>query len=196
MIASDVNDANAACTVGMNKDGIVIAFRGTVFTSITDWINDLLVKMIPVPGITGKVHDGFNNAVAAIFKPLALTIKKLRAANPNAPIYLTGHSKGGGMALIAASYLAANGIAVKALYLFAPPLPGDTTFANKFNTVFPATYLYENYQDIVPILPPSPATAGGLDVAFIQLGTAEALAAAVVITGIGLLGYNAVGSPS
>jgi hypothetical protein len=100
------------------------------------------------------------------------------------------------MAPIAAAYLAQNGITATGLYLFAPPLPGNTDFANAFNTAFPDTYLYENYQDIVPLLPPAPSTAGGMDVAFIQLGTDEALAAAVAITAIGLMGYQAVGSMS
>ena len=84
MIANDVEDSNAACTVGMNPDGIVLAFRGTVYTSITDWINDLLLGMVTVNGIAGEVHDGFNNAVVAIINPIITTIQQLQAANPGA----------------------------------------------------------------------------------------------------------------
>ncbi len=199
MIASDDHNANAACTVGLTNDGIVVAFRGTVYNSIGDWMNDLLLELVKKDGIPGKIHEGFTNAVAAIFNPLLARLKILIAANPRALIFLTGHSKGAGMAPIAAYYLYTNGINAKALYLFAPPLPGDAAFANAYNAIFPYTYLYENYMDIVPLLPPSPSTAGGLDYyltdAIIQGKISEdwlVLVAAIFV--FGLKGYSPVSS--
>jgi hypothetical protein len=195
MIASDYEDTNAACTVGLTQDGIVLAFRGTVYNSITDWINDLLLEPVTVPGIPGKVHDGFNKALGAIFVPTITIILQLQKANPQAALYITGHSKGAGMAPLAAAYLAANHVKATAVYLYAPPLPGNSVFAAAYNKAFPNTYLYENNLDMVPLLPPSPTTAGGLDAYFIQNGSKEALAAAALITYAGLeYDYSAVGS--
>ncbi|HMK26984.1 MAG TPA: lipase family protein, partial [Chitinophagaceae bacterium] len=194
MIASDYDISNAACTVGITQDGIVLAFRGTVYNSITDWINDLLLEPVTVNGVPGKVHDGFNKAVNVIFAPILQMIKKLKQAYPAANFYITGHSKGAGMAPIAAYYLYKNGIKAQKLYLYAPPLPGTKGFASAFNSLFPATFLYENYLDIVPLLAPSPTTAGGLDYYFIENGSEEALAAAVLITGLAAFDYSSVGS--
>ncbi|MBN8641364.1 MAG: lipase family protein [Flavobacteriales bacterium] len=194
MIGSDANNSNAACTVGINQDGIVLAFRGTVYNSIMDWVNDLLVKPVAVTGIQGKVHDGFNNAVNAILAPIVMQIKSLLKANPSAKLYITGHSKGAGMAPIAAYYLSNLGIYATSVYLFAPPLSGTSDYATAYNKLFPDTFLYENYLDIVPLLPPAPTTAGTLDFYFLKLGTIEGVAAAVAITAIGLLGYSAVGT--
>jgi hypothetical protein len=193
MIGSDTNNSNAACTVGINQDGIVLAFRGTVYNSIMDWVNDLLVKPVAVSGLQGKVHDGFNNAVNAILAPVIMEIKSLQKANPLANLYITGHSKGAGMAPIAAYYLSNLGINATAVYLFAPPLSGTSDYATAYNKLFPQTYLYENYLDIVPLLPPAPTTAGILDFYFLKLGTIESIAA-VAITSIGMLDYCAVGN--
>jgi hypothetical protein len=193
MIASDYDISNAACTVGITQDGIVIAFRGTVPKSITDWINDLLLVPVTVNGIPGKVHDGFNKAVKVIFAPILQTVKKLMQTYPGAKLYITGHSKGAGMAPIAAYYLHMNGIKAQGLYLYAPPLPATVSFVSAYNALFPATFLYENYLDIVPLLPPSPSTAGGLDYFFIQNGSREALEAAALITMLSAFDYSPVG---
>ncbi|NOT50601.1 MAG: lipase family protein [Chitinophagaceae bacterium] len=195
MIASNAHDTHAACTVGVTQDGIVIAFRGTVYTSITDWTNDLLVEPVAVPNIPGEIHDGFNKALVAIYPVLLPWLRKVIAANPGLKLYITGHSKGAAMAPIAAYYLYNNGIKASGLYLYAPPLPGNSTFASAYNNLFPNTFLYENYLDIVPLLPPSPETAGGLDYYFLGNGSTEAKIAAALITWFGLeYDYSPIGT--
>lgn len=197
MIASNINNTHAACTVGVTQDGIVVAFRGTVYNSITDWINDLLVEMVTASGLPGKIHDGFNKAVLAIFGQVYLLVKKLVIANPGKKLYITGHSKGAAMAPLAAYYFYNNGVKASGLYLYAPPLPGNSDFATAYNKLFPATFLYENHLDIVPLLPPSPETAGGLDYYFWENGSTEAKAAAVLITAFGIeYDYSPVGLTS
>lgn len=194
MIASDYDISNAACTVGLTQDGIVLAFRGTVYNSITDWINDLLLKPVTVNGMPGKVHYGFNKAVSVLLLPIVATLTQLKKANPTAKLYITGHSKGAGMAPIAAMYLMANSIKAEAMYLYAPPLPATNDFVMVYNRIFPNTFLYENHLDIVPLMPPSPTTAGGLDYYFLANGSPEAEIAAGIITGLAFFGYSAVGT--
>ncbi|MFT3908184.1 MAG: lipase family protein [Ferruginibacter sp.] len=199
MITSNAHYSEAACTVGITQDGIVVAFRGTVYNSPIDWMNDLLVEPVATPGIPGKVHDGFNKAVLAIFNYMWQTVVKLQNTYPGAPLYLTGHSKGGGMAPIAAYYLYNKQIKANAVYLYAPPLPGNADFANAYNPKFPNTFLYENYQDMVPLIPPSENTAALLDtylgVAIIEGKISEYwIPFLIMVFGFGLVGYTAVGS--
>lgn len=193
MIASDKDFANAACTVGITQDGIVLAFRGTVPTAVTDWLNDFLVEPVEVNGIPGKVHKGFNKAVDVIFPSILQTIQQLKKSYPNARLFITGHSKGAGMSPIAAYYLQQKGIKADALYLYAPPAPGTGEFATAFNKQFPLTFLFENYLDIVPLLPPSATTAVRLDYYLLNSKSIEIRALAVVFTYIGTLGYTPVG---
>lgn len=193
MIASDKDFSNAACTVGITQDGIVLAFRGTVPTAVTDWLNDFLLDPIALNGIPGKVHKGFNKAVNAIFSPVLQTIQQLKKTYPNAKLFITGHSKGAGMSPIAAYYLYQKGIKADALYLYAPPAPGTADFATAFNKLFPLTFLFENYLDIVPLMPPSASTAVGLDYYLINSKSTEIRALAVIFAYIGTLGYTSVG---
>lgn len=194
MIGSNANYAEAACTVGVNGDGIIVAFRGTVYNSPRDWLNDLLVKPITVSNIPGQVHDGFNNSVNAIIDDIVTAINMVQSKTNPLPIILTGHSKGGGMVPIAAYYLYNAGIDVSQLYLFAPPLAGTSDFVAAYNQLFPDTFMYENNQDIIPILPPDEVSGAALVAAFYELQTtiSELVAAALAYTAF--LGYEAVGS--
>jgi hypothetical protein len=201
MISSNVKGAEAACTVGVTQDGIVVAFRGTVYNSFYDWENDLLLEAVTVAGIPGKVHEGFNDAVAALFAPLLQQVITLKNAYPGYPLYFTGHSKGGGMAPIAAYYFFNKGIRANGVYLFAPPLPGTAPFATAYNARFPNTFLYENYLDIVPLMPPSYDIAVELDT-YLAIAWAEGriskdwVAFMLVVFGFAWIGYTPVGSPA
>jgi hypothetical protein len=154
-----------ACLVGANVDGIIIAFRGTIYPalnwpSILDWLQNIFMvapsSHSPVPG---SVHTGFWNAVQAIWAQIVTQVQALMRANPNAKLYITGHSKGGGMAIIAAAliYFTQNpGIPVPtAVYTYAAPHAGDSTFASNFPLAQIPVIPYENYLDLVPFLPPT-----------------------------------------
>jgi hypothetical protein len=153
-----------ACLVGLNTDGIVIAFRGTLapvppYTPaiIRDWVQDFYAIPEVVPAIPGKVHTGFWNALDTLWDNIASTIKQLNSTHPTAPIYITGHSKGGGLAPIcAARFHFQNGALPQpsAVYTFAAPHPGDDAFAAGFPLATIPVTRYENYLDLVPWLAP------------------------------------------
>nr|WP_321234932.1 lipase family protein [uncultured Psychroserpens sp.] len=155
------DDKIDACLIGKTETEIIVAFRGTLppawnLFSILDWIQDIfLVAPVAHRGITGKVHHGFLHAVTN----LALNIKSaIHLLNPSGsmPIVMTGHSKGGGMAPIAAMFFKQNfNIHVEQTITFAGPKPGDAEFCNAYNAEFHNDIRYENYLDIVPLLPPS-----------------------------------------
>jgi hypothetical protein len=72
------------------------------------------------------------------------------------PVYVTGHSKGGAMASIGAYILNQTyGIPIKQVVTFASPKPGDTGFQTGYQSVINNQVRYENYGDIVPLVPPA-----------------------------------------
>jgi hypothetical protein len=101
------------------------------------------------------LHRGFFNATTAIADRVASLVKGFDPG-PNNPVYVTGHSKGGGVASILAYILSQNmGIPnVQPLVTFASPKPGDASFQAGFQSVLSQTR-FENYDDIVPLMGPS-----------------------------------------
>jgi len=154
-----------AATVGQCPFGIVVAFRGTLPPSLTDpdswldWMQNFFA--VPTPStsgpnrVPGQVHSGFFNGTATIIQKVHTLVSGYNPG-PDNPVYVTGHSKGGAMASIAAYILSQNlGIPnVQPLVTFASPRPGDAGFKTGFENVLSQTR-YENFKDIVPLLPPS-----------------------------------------
>jgi len=160
-MSSGVGGINA-CLVGQTAVGIIVAFRGTVWNSGLDWLQDLFALPISVPGLPGLVHAGFAAAVQSL---LPEVIKAVNALNPSAtnPVYVTGHSKGGGMAPLAAYLLQqTNQIPILQTVTFAAPRSGDAAFAAGYQSVFSNHLRYENYGDLVPLVPPGQVFANML----------------------------------
>lgn len=89
--------------------------------------------------------------------------------NEKTPLLITGHSLGGNLATVYASYLwqtfkRNNQAASINVITFAAPAAGNDAFASDFNNKFPASIRVENKNDIVPKFPSSSAIAalGGL----------------------------------
>jgi hypothetical protein len=142
-----------------------VAFRGTLppslhsALSLHDWLEDFfdVPKSISSgPGkVPGQLHSGFYDAVMAIIDAIAGKVKALDATS-TVPVFITGHSKGGAMASIGAYILSQNyGIPIQQVITFASPKPGDSGFRAGYQAVIPNQIRYENYGDMVPLLPPS-----------------------------------------
>jgi len=155
-----------AALVGKTETELIISFRGTLppaptIPSFLDWMQDLLAVPIKNKHLTGKVHCGFLIAFLLLEKGILDAISKLDPES-KLPIYITGHSKGGGIAPIAGVYLKNNnGLSIENIITFAGPNPGDSEFCREYNRMFDSAVRYENYLDIVPLLPPLPE---GVDV--------------------------------
>lgn len=159
------NDIDA-CLVGVNSDdGIILAFRGTLppaldWASFFDWAQNIfMVAPIAAPPLPGKVHEGFWHAIQAIWSPILTEVLQLQTLYPGRSLYITGHSKGGAMAILAAALLAFSKPAdipqPAAVVTFAAPHAGDSTFAAHFPLAAIPVTPYENYLDLVPFLPPT-----------------------------------------
>jgi triacylglycerol lipase len=154
-----------AALVGEAADAIVVAFRGTLPPDspnheqvILDWANDIDALLVTDPGgLPGHVHQGFLGSLNALWPAVEPAVKTRSAASPAKPVYVTGHSKGGPLANLAAMRLrTALPPAVPVLVAtFAGARPGDDAFAAAYNDAIPHGARYEYADDIVPHLPPS-----------------------------------------
>ncbi len=151
-----------ACVVGQNADGIIVAFRGTLPPArndpeerFRDWLQDFfdVPKTCSTgPGrVPGAVHSGFYDATMSVIDKVAAAVKALGPA----PVYVTGHSKGGAMASIGAYVLNQGyGIPIQQVITFASAKAGDPDFRKGYENVIHNQIRYENFGDLVPLLPP------------------------------------------
>ncbi|MBZ5603104.1 MAG: lipase family protein [Acidobacteriia bacterium] len=153
-----------ACLVGTNANGIIVAFRGTIpptaIDSIPDWLEDFFAAPTTCGSLPGQVHSGFCHDIQSIIEPIISTVKALNPAQNK--VYVTGHSKGGALASLGAYLLTAAGIPVQQVVTFASPKTGDTNFQAGYQKVIPNQIRYENYGDLVPLMPPASAFIAGL----------------------------------
>jgi Lipase (class 3) len=165
VIAGGPDKVNA-CLVGQNADGVVIAFRGTLppdlhdVASLLDWMQDFDAVPISVTGMPGRLHDGFWRSLDTIWNGVLAAVNQWRGSS-GLPIYVTGHSKGGGLAHLAAMRLRANGLNPTEIYTYAAPRVGNGDFADAYNAAVSA-FRYEYTEDIVPHLPPTAALVNAL----------------------------------
>jgi hypothetical protein len=156
-------DAINACLVATTNDGVVVAFRGTLPPSspdheqtIRDWFNDLNAELIQPTGVAGRVHEGFWNAVDSFWQPLLAEVQRqISQAGAGCNLYVTGHSKGGAMANLAALRFKVELGITPIICTFAAAHPGDEAFATTYNNFFPNSTRFEYTDDIVPHVPPS-----------------------------------------
>jgi hypothetical protein len=154
-------DAIDGCLVGLMADGLVLAFRGTMPLnfdsppSVADWVNDFHAVPITVAGFPGAVHAGFSGALTALWPDITAEMQRLSAgAPPDRPLLITGHSKGGAMAPLAAwAFKSTAGTPPLKVVTFAAAKPGDADFRTAYQAAGIDHTRYEYNIDIVPHLP-------------------------------------------
>lgn len=135
---------------------IIIAFAGTDPLVPANWITDFDVgfrlrfnERVTPP----MLHSGFEKA----FRSVAERVTQALANRGNAPVFLTGHSMGAALAVIAADdFLSEKDLRATAVYAFGMPRVGDEDFARRYNgTLGDTTYRLVHGSDIVATVPPS-----------------------------------------
>jgi triacylglycerol lipase len=129
----------------------VIAFRGTV--SALDWITDAIARQVDYRFVQGggRTHQGITDIYTSLRTRLFAAAWSLPK---DKPLYVTGHSLGGALAVLAAPDLAANAGIVPAVYTFGAPRVGDWRFRLLFNKLVPEAYRWQNAHDLVTHVPP------------------------------------------
>jgi len=130
--------------VAWNYEHIVISFTGTELDEGCEDIKADLDFLPTKSGQGGLVHRGFKKAFQSIWIELKLLLEKLDTK----PIWITGHSLGGALAVLTASRMKA-----KSCYTFGCPRVGSTGF-NK--TIKTPIYRVSKNNDIVTRIPTPP----------------------------------------
>jgi hypothetical protein len=147
------------------KNEYLLAFRGTLAPSLQseqeflrvlqDWLADGKIGLCTGSELAGQIHQGFLESLDHLWPGLEqLLTPAVRAdLRGGMPLYVTGHSKGGAVAQLAAFRLARNGICPSAVHTFAGPRPGDAAFAAAFDATVPNALRFEYRDDLVPHMP-------------------------------------------
>jgi triacylglycerol lipase len=142
-----------------HADHRVLAFRGTEPSEFVDIQTDLKKALVAFPkdlldAGDVRVHQGFVEALAGVWPAV---IDALRAGDPSRPLVITGHSLGGGLAVLAAYALSRQEAPfnVRGVYTYGQPRAGDGAFAESYDRLLRLRHWrVVNNRDVVPRLAP------------------------------------------
>lgn len=120
----------------------VLVFRGTQ-GRLSNWFFNLSTTLSPWPA-GGQVHNGFKQLLLEAWGEIEHQLRSL-----SGPVYYTGHSLGGALAVLAASL-----IAPEAVYTFGSPRMGNAHFVKSMKHI--KIHRMVNPRDIVTSVPPIP----------------------------------------
>lgn len=138
----------AQCHILSNKNDIVIVFRGTEPTELSDVAADLNIWPDEAFNGVGLVHNGFQEELNKLWKGIESSLKIMKTDGKN--LYIAGHSLGGAMATLCASRMLDN---VTALYTYGSPRVGNLEFVNHLQRSKLNHYRHVNNNDIVTAVP-------------------------------------------
>jgi len=140
--------------VASDNYNIYVSFRGTVKTSIKNWIADLSFGHIPyVRCLKCQVHKGFFYAYQSVSSSV-LPFLRLLYSNTKKNIIVTGHSLGAALATHFAADLGYENIPANLIH-FGGPRVGNQPFADWMDGLANLnTFRVVNQRDIVPHVPP------------------------------------------
>lgn len=114
--------------VASRPDCVIVSFRGSQ-PNLADWATNARLARKPFGG--GSVHGGFLAALDEAWEAGGLggQLGRLRARSPGRPVWFTGHSLGGALAVLAAArWFGDNPCATGGVYTFGCPRVGDPAF--------------------------------------------------------------------
>jgi triacylglycerol lipase len=136
-----------------NDDTMILSFRGTQPTEITDWLTDLRIRLTRGPG--GRVHKGFMTALHSVWEEIEADIHNWKEEQPSRNLWITGHSLGAALSTLAVAYLMEmDVIPVYGLYNYGSPRVGDKDFEIYMHTIKERMFRFVNNNDVVTRVPP------------------------------------------
>lgn len=142
------------CVFARHPRFALLAFRGS--TTTQDWLTDFKFMQLKTKktGLPGRVHRGFHTALDGSWESIRGELA--RAVEDGLPIWIAGHSLGGGLAQLAAMRAAEEGIPPAGVYAFAAPKVGDPSFVEAYDRRLAGkSYRIVNGDDLVPRVAPS-----------------------------------------
>jgi hypothetical protein len=159
---------NTQVYLAQNDQHLVVAFRGTespnAMEGLKDWLLTNAANFLMVPegrlgtdlaaaGVGARFHQGFVNAIADVWDALleAVVAERKRL---DRPLWVTGHSLGGALAMLAGWLFYRKFVPVHQIYTFGAPMIGNDEAAKAFNKAFAGKiFRYVDTVDPVPRLP-------------------------------------------
>jgi len=140
---------NVAGYVAATANTAIVSFRGTVTSSIMNWIDDFnFTQTVPMGNCAGcGVHSGFYYSYLALREQMVAALNKVNSPN----VLVTGHSLGAAIACIAAYDLTTTHT-VTTHYTFGQPRVGNEAYATVFKSLVSGLRVVHN-ADIVPHVP-------------------------------------------
>ena len=132
--------------LGLCDTHAVLAFRGSDPVTLPTWVTDAVVRLVRRGDYDGRVHLGFSSALKRTWPKVSAAVD----AVGDKPLFITGHSMGGALAVLTAHRLARAGRPPVATYTFGAPRVGDPAFCASYAL---PTYRVVNRLDLVPELP-------------------------------------------
>lgn len=142
---------------GRRADAFVLAFAGTDPAVLETVITDAHFRVGE-----SNTHEGFQAAFDAVSLPkggipgpVAAAINQTASA-PDIPLFITGHSLGAALAILAADAALKAGVTPRGVYGFGTPRVGGATFADRYNaSLGERTYRMVHGRDLVTRVPMS-----------------------------------------
>lgn len=163
-----ISVGNTQAYIATNDDHIVVAFRGTEaptsIDGLKDWLLTDAVNLLIVPegrlgtdliaaGVGARFHQGFVNAIGEIWDPVLAAVND-EVKKSDRPIWITGHSLGGALAMFASWLFPRKYVNIHQVYTFGAPMIGNAAAVQAFDENFPnKVFRYVNGPDPVPKLP-------------------------------------------
>ncbi|KAK6746668.1 hypothetical protein RB195_000129 [Necator americanus] len=156
LFKTDVCSGFSAVLNGDNA--IVLGFRGTDgFLQLVQEADKSVLKSQVSWIAGGKVSKYFNDAFMSIWNGgMKDDFNTLRAKYPTYQVWVTGHSLGGAMASLAASYIVAAKLVPAAnveLVTFGQPRTGNKEFSAAHDSQMPYSFRVTHWRDVVPHIP-------------------------------------------
>jgi triacylglycerol lipase len=135
-------------------NAIYVVFRGT--QTISEWISNATFPQVIYDFVNdfGKTHRGFTAVYESVHEALLTAVNELIDTGDVSTLYVTGHSLGGALAVLATPELWARTPLEPIMYNFAAPRVGDAWFRQRYNELIRNSWRTVNRHDLVPDLPP------------------------------------------
>jgi hypothetical protein len=130
--------------LAFNADAVIVAFRGTEPDQWKDFMTDMKAHQIEL-GTAGKVHAGFRSGLLSVWNQVQPEVERLAASGKS--VWMTGHSLGGALAVLAAHQYQKPAT----VYTFGAPRIGDADFVKHYQQ---PTFRVVNNTDLVAEVPP------------------------------------------
>ena len=131
--------------VARRDDAVFVSFRGTEPLSLAQWVED--VSYAPrslLPNLPGLVHGGFAGLFDDVKDSMWNAVDEVSGGNATR-LFVTGHSMGGALAVLAAAELEFNlerkKSDVTAVYTYGQPRVGDPEFSAAYDDCAQRRYI-------------------------------------------------------